>query len=244
MKTSKEYRKLAWSALKGNYWNPFLACVIYAAVIGIASAIPGVGSAISLIVMGSASVILVTYLAKFLGGEKPEIGSMFKEPQKNFVNRMVAGLLTTLFTALWACLFVIPGIIKSYSYAMTYYIQSKQDKHGYDAIQLSRKIMNGNKWRMFCLDFSFIGWYLLIGLVAIVLSLLGAISFFFLFLAVACISLSTLFLTPYIQVARTAFMMDVYDNYVAEHPDEFVQENQTTENKENKPEEPTEIVVE
>ena len=32
--------------------------------------------------------------------------------------------------------------------------------HGKNAI-ISRRIMNGNKWRLFCLDFSFIGWELL-----------------------------------------------------------------------------------
>jgi len=30
-----------------------------------------------------------------------------------------------------------------------------------EAITESRRIMNGNKWRLFCLDFSFIGWELL-----------------------------------------------------------------------------------
>ena len=30
-----------------------------------------------------------------------------------------------------------------------------------EAITQSRQIMNGNKWRLFCLDFSFIGWHIL-----------------------------------------------------------------------------------
>ena len=59
-------------------------------------------------------------------------------------------------------LFFIPGLVKSYSYAMTFYIQKENpEMSGTEAITKSREIMHGNKWRLFCLDFSFVGWYLL-----------------------------------------------------------------------------------
>jgi uncharacterized membrane protein len=41
-----------------------------------------------------------------------------------------------------------------------------------DAITESRRMMNGNKWRLFCLDFSFIGWILLSALTCGILYIL------------------------------------------------------------------------
>lgn len=64
--------------------------------------------------------------------------------------------------ALWSLLLVIPGIVKSYSYAMAPYIMAEHPAlTANEAITESRRIMDGNKWRLFCLDFSFIGWELL-----------------------------------------------------------------------------------
>ena len=73
--------------------------------------------------------------------------------------------LQGLYIALWSLLLVIPGIVKTYSYAMTPYIMSEHPSlTANEAITESRRIMNGNKWRLFCLDFSFIGWELLCAL--------------------------------------------------------------------------------
>ena len=70
--------------------------------------------------------------------------------------------LLGLFITLWTLLFVIPGMIKSYSYSMTPYIlYENKEMTAKEAITQSRKMMKGNKWRLFCLSFSFIGWDIL-----------------------------------------------------------------------------------
>ena len=67
-----------------------------------------------------------------------------------------------LYTFLWGLLFVIPGIIKGYSYRMVPYILTEHpDMEPEEAIRLSQQMMNGNKWAAFVLDLSFIGWELL-----------------------------------------------------------------------------------
>ncbi len=72
-----------------------------------------------------------------------------------------------LYIFLWSLLFVIPGIIKGYSYRMVPYILADNPKmDANEAITLSRKMMNGEKWKTFVLDLSFVGWYLL-GLIAL-----------------------------------------------------------------------------
>lgn len=70
--------------------------------------------------------------------------------------------LKDLFLVLWTCLFIIPGIIKSYSYRMVPYILAQEPElSGREAIDRSREMMDGHKWRAFVLDLSFILWHLL-----------------------------------------------------------------------------------
>lgn len=70
--------------------------------------------------------------------------------------------ITDVFIFLWTLLLIIPGIIKTYAYAMVPYILSEEPELNYrDAIDRSIEMTNGHKWRMFVLDLSFIGWYLL-----------------------------------------------------------------------------------
>ena len=74
-------------------------------------------------------------------------------------------ILQGLYIVLWSLLLVIPGIAKIYSYAMTPYIMAEHPSlTANEAITESRRIMGGNKWRLFCLDLSFIGWELLCAL--------------------------------------------------------------------------------
>lgn len=70
--------------------------------------------------------------------------------------------LYVLFVSLWTLLLIIPGIIKSYSYAMCFYILADNDDVGaLEAITRSRHMMNGHKWELFLLQLSFIPWFLL-----------------------------------------------------------------------------------
>lgn len=62
----------------------------------------------------------------------------------------------------WTCLFFVPGFIKTYSYAMTPYVLMEHPEYSAnEAITESRRLMDGRKWNLFCLTFSFIGWRLL-----------------------------------------------------------------------------------
>ena len=71
-------------------------------------------------------------------------------------------LINNIFIFLWSLLFIIPGIIKSLSYSMSFLIlQENPDISPNEARKQSMEMMNGNKWRLFCLELSFIGWILL-----------------------------------------------------------------------------------
>jgi uncharacterized membrane protein len=66
---------------------------------------------------------------------------------------------------LWSLLFIIPGIIAALNYSMSLFIMAQNPEIGIvEAIELSKKMMKGNKGKLFVLYLSFIGWFLLSGL--------------------------------------------------------------------------------
>lgn len=82
--------------------------------------------------------------------------------REKFIHVILTMLLKDVYLFLWFLLFIIPGIIKSYSYRMVPYILADNPTIGYKrAIQLSNDMTEGEKMKMFILDLSFLGWYLL-----------------------------------------------------------------------------------
>ena len=81
---------------------------------------------------------------------------------KDYVSAVLVTLLQTVYTFLWTLLFIVPGIIKSISYSMAQYILAEnKGMSASDAINESKRIMNGHKMDCFILSLSFLGWILL-----------------------------------------------------------------------------------
>ena len=92
-------------------------------------------------------------------GDLKHLGAGFQDDWGNVILVM---FLKNLFLGLWTLLFIVPGIIKAYSYRMVPYILKEHPElSGTKAITLSRQMMNGHKWNAFVLDLSFIGWIIL-----------------------------------------------------------------------------------
>lgn len=86
------------------------------------------------------------------------LSSQFDRFGTGFAQKFLRGL----YVALWSLLFIIPGIIKSYSYAMTPFILAENPNlTASQAIRLSSDMMDGYKAELFILDLSFIGWSIL-----------------------------------------------------------------------------------
>ena len=97
--------------------------------------------------------------------------------------------MTSLLTFLWSLLFIIPGIIATYRYALAPYLMAENpDMSVMEAIARSKELMMGNKWRLFCLHLSFIGWNLL---------------------CILTLGIGYLWLAPYQNAAETAFYLEV-----------------------------------
>ena len=94
---------------------------------------------------------------------QPGIGTLLDGFRSgHYVNIVLTMFLRDLFTALWSLLLVVPGIVKHYEYLMVPYIIAENPAMDYkEAFQISKQMMDGNKWDAFVLDLSFIGWTLL-----------------------------------------------------------------------------------
>ncbi len=111
-------------------------------------------------------------------------------------------LLQGVYVFLWSLLFIIPGILAGYSYAMTDYILAENPNiRATEAIEQSKALMCGNRFRLFCLQFSFIGWDIL---------------------ATLAFGIGHLWLAPYKQAATAAFYREISGTeYFVEEYDSF-----------------------
>ena len=186
--TRQQMKALAKQKLKGN-WGIALATIIVASLItGATSSAFGI---LELIVIGPLMVGLSCVFLNIFRNGSAKFEDMFHGFVNKFFNNFVTGLLVTVFEVLWSLLFVIPGIVKHYAYAMTFFIQyDHPEMTETDAITESRKMMYGHKMELFILDLSFLGWYLL-----------AALTF----------GLLLLYVAPYHKAAHTAF----YENLLA-----------------------------
>lgn len=186
-----ELKNQAKATLKGNWDVAIVYMLLYSAIVSIIS-MTGVGALFS-------GVFTVGYVSVFMmltRGRRPEIRDFFSGCMNNFVENFVAGILVSIFTFLWSLLFVIPGIIKSLSYSMTFYIiNDNPGMNGNDAITESRKMMEGHKMELFLLSLSFLGWIIL---------------------SVFTFGILLLYVTPYMEATRAAF----YEKLKAEKANE------------------------
>lgn len=85
----------------------------------------------------------------------------------NFLHTLLLTIVQSMLIFLWTLLFVVPGIVKLFSYSQTYFAYKVDIENGTrqgqltDYIKVSRRVMAGRKWELFLLELSFIGWHLL-----------------------------------------------------------------------------------
>ena len=74
---------------------------------------------------------------------------------------------------------IFPGLVKHYSYQMVpYIVKEYPDLSEVEVITLSRKMMDGNKWRTFLLDMTFLGWTIAGAVTFGIVSILWALPYY------------------------------------------------------------------
>lgn len=93
---------------------------------------------------------------------KADLGDLFCAYRENLSNVIIVMFQMALFIFLWTLLLVVPGIIKAYQYKFVpYLVAENPDISWNEAKELSTRMTDGEKWNLFVLDLSWIGWLLL-----------------------------------------------------------------------------------
>ena len=191
-----ELMKMARESLKDKWGIAIATFLIYALIIGIvkgsAETYPFV-NLILLLISGPLSLGIAKFTINISRNQEARIEQLF-ESFSNFGTSTGAYLLTVLFTLLWTLLLIIPGIIAALSYSMTFYIIADDDSIGaMDAIDKSKKMMYGYKWKYFCLGLRIFGLALL---------------------CILTLGIGFLWLFPYANVSIAKFYDDIKENQI------------------------------
>lgn len=163
-----EIKRNARAQFQHNAWAKFTLIyvgiwIVMAIVSSLISFVPFLNIILNLAVTGLVSYGSVDVLRKIRRGDDFEIADFF--PTSELGSVMALTLIKDIYLFLWSLLFVIPGIIKGYSYSQVYYIANENPGMSVDEIITeSREMMNGHKWELFILQVSFIGWGILAAL--------------------------------------------------------------------------------
>lgn len=170
--------------------------------------IPIAGIIVVLLCAGALTVGQSTFYLAVVRDADPRIAMMFYG-FKRFGTAFLALLLVGIFYFLWALLFLIPGIIAMYRYSMTFYILAEdQDIGALAAIRRSKELMDGNKWKLFCLHLRFAGWMILCMLPMWLSMASGSPVVSMVFLAAGMLAM-LLWVQPWAMVAWAQFYDDV-----------------------------------
>lgn len=163
--TRAEMKKLAKEQIKGNIGKLFLMSLIIVAVGFVCGLVPVVGGLTAILIISPVfGLSLCMIYLNLVNGQQVKIGDLFDG--FNLTGKAAwLNILITFFTFLWSCLFVIPGIVKSYAYSMAMYILADNPTMtAREALNKSKEMMNGHKMELFVLHLSFIGWAFLCSL--------------------------------------------------------------------------------
>lgn len=176
----KSFKNITLQNLKGRWKYPLIVSLVVV-VLSYVSSLPftnvyidesssynsfgfafsGILSLLPLAITGIISIAKSFYFLRFAANPSVEF-STFIEGLNLWLKGILASLWSTLWIALWSLLFVIPGLVKIYSYSQIYFILADHPTMSVrKALELSKIMTRGYKGDLFFLDLSFLGWIFL-----------------------------------------------------------------------------------
>lgn len=158
--------------------------MLMAMLLGILATILLIWGIAQFIIGGPITLGYVKFNLHMVNGTRPDFFDLFTQFHR-FGEGFLLQLLRRIYIFLWTLCLVVPGIIATFSYAMAPYIlYENPGMSANDAIGASKQMMEGNRWRLFCLNISFIGWS---------------------FLCIFTLGIGFLWLKPYMEASYAAF---------------------------------------
>ena len=167
-----------------------------------AGSLAGTVNLLHFILGGTINLGCTQYLLDQYDGKELACKTLFSKFDR-FAQGFLQRFLRNLYIALWSLLFIVPGIVKIYSYAMTPYIMAEHpEMTANEAITASRQLMDGHKGELFCLHLSFIGWQ---------------------FLNLFTMGIGSLWLNPYMQATEAAFYRHITGTASYTNPTQYIE---------------------
>lgn len=186
--TNKELMAQARAALKNNWKLAVTTIALVTLIRLVTGAIPGLSVIMPMLIAGPLALGVSVFALSISRGTEAELNQAF-DGFERFGTALATYMLSVLFIILWALLLVVPGIIAALSYSQIYFILADNPDIGpMEAIDRSKKMMMGNKWKFFCLGLRFFGWMIL---------------------SVLTLGIGFLWLMPYMTVTFAKFYDDV-----------------------------------
>lgn len=145
-----------------NFLEEFIETPFFIAISITVVAVVIVSYVLAYLVFASFRCGGIRYFLKSRKNQPAQIHEVFQNlKDKTNFNIARVTFFRDLSVTLWSLL-IIPGIIKAYEYwAIDYILAVRPDIDKDEAKRLSKILMDGNKWNLFELSFSFLGWIFL-----------------------------------------------------------------------------------
>ncbi|PHS52364.1 MAG: hypothetical protein COB01_07540 [Lutibacter sp.] len=164
-KSNVELMQSARESLNEKWGLAIITFLIYQLIIGGMQAREDMfpyTTIIFLILAGPFSVGISIFTLNLSRNSEARFEQLFDGFKKNMGNSIIAYFLMVLFIILWTLLLIIPGIIAAISYSMIFFIIADDETISpMDALDKSKKMMNGYKWKYFRLGLRLFGLALL-----------------------------------------------------------------------------------
>lgn len=233
---SAKIREIARQALKGNWPRMFVGVLIfytlstfiseildsffvivrYIPIYGeyFRAEIPYAGALYEFLIMGPLMCGFAMFMLAFFRDKKVNY-ALNLEGFGMFGKAFCLYLLYSVKVYLWSLLFVIPGIIAVYRYSQCFYLRVDHPEWtASQCINESKRLMNGNKGKLFCLQLSFFGYALLASLPYAIFDTLTETKGITYVLIAALLWLPMLVVNLYVETSATVFYEIVIRNLV------------------------------
>jgi len=172
MSINSKLRENARVQLEGKWGQPVLFGFLYVVITALPALFLLIGNdhqaissalqmIVSVLIAGPLMVGMIMFSLRFKRGEEPRATVLF-EGFKHYGSTLGLYLWYMLWILLWSLLLIIPGMIKSISYSMCFYVMADNPKIGIrNALNISKKMTKGYKGKIFVFNLGFVGWTLL-----------------------------------------------------------------------------------
>lgn len=140
-----------WELLKGNFWPIVGTTAVVLLVMCVANAIPFLGWLSGILLGGVFNGGLYYFYIKKARGENADIGDAFSGFTLALGPLVLTGLVVCLMTLAGFILLILPGIYLAVAYAFAYMLVIDRKMEFWAAMEVSRRVITAQWWRMFAL---------------------------------------------------------------------------------------------